>query len=308
MLKVAVDLPPAPQPFASFVQRHALPVFFVLVFTLTWPLQIVDALGSHGVFSFRVSLLLQLLLVAYMPTVAALIVTALTDGRAGLRALLRKLLIWRVGLHWYVIAVFGYALVCCSAVILGNALSDGPPVPLLGPDAAKYSGLQLMLMVPVLFLVVTLTNGEELAWRGFALPRLQTRWNALTSSMILGLIWAVFHLPLFFTLTGSSIDGMSAVSKSIQLIGASVIFTWLYNHVRGSVLLAYLLHGAANTWTRVFPMDQAPPLVGWMMTGIICLIAVILVSVFGATHLTRTGQRIQYTEGMFGEDLVRRNL
>ena len=294
MSTTIVGVQPTPTLFAAFVQRHTLPVFFVLVFVLTWPLQIVDALGSHGVLPVRVSIPLQLLFVAYMPTVAAIITTALTSGRAGVRALLGKLLIWRVGLPWYAVAVFGFALICGSAIIFANGLTDGPAVPLLGSDAAASSGLELMILVPVLFLITTVVNGEEVAWRGFALPRLQTRWNALTASLVLGLVWAMFHLPLLFTLTGTSLDGMSMLSRSIQIIGASVIFTWLYNHTQGSVLLAYLLHGAVNTWTRVFSIEQASPLVGWLMTGIVCVIAIILVVVFGADHLTRTGERIQH--------------
>jgi membrane protease YdiL (CAAX protease family) len=228
-----------------------------------------------------------------MPTVAALIVTALTSGRAGVRALLRKLLIWRVGLRWYAVAILGYALVCFGTVILYNTVSGASRLPLLAQDAANASAL---LIVPVLFLINVLINGEELAWRGFALPRLQMRWNALTSSMILGVIWALFHLPLFYTL-GSSQADMSLIGYAIQLIGASVIFTWLYNNTRGSVLLAILLHASLNTWTRVFPIDHAPPPVSWYMTGVTCLIAVITVFVFGAEDLSRTRHRVSQPRG-----------
>ncbi len=262
----------------------------VLAFALTWPFLIVDTLGSHGLLPFRLSIPL-LLLTGYMPTFAALIVTASISGRAGVRALLRKLLIWRVGIQWYAIAIFGYTLVCFSTVILYNIFSGAPPLPLLAQGFASSSGLGLFINVTVLFLVTGLINGEELAWRGFALPRLQTRWNALTSSTILGLIWALWHLPLFYTL-GSSQADMSMIGSTIGTIGLSVLFTWLYNNTRGSVLLAYLLHAAINTWSRVFPIDHAPPLVGWFMTGVICLIAVIILFVFGPAHLSRKRSRV----------------
>lgn len=281
--------------FTSFVQRHTLPVFFVLVFVLTWPVEIIDALGSHGILSFRPSVFLQLLFVAYMPSVAALIVTALTSGGAGVRALLKKLLIWRVGVQWYAVALFGFALICFSSVILYNLLSGASPLPLLASDAANASGLQLTVNIIFILLVSAVINGEELAWRGFALPRLQTRWNALPSSIILGVIWALFHLPLFYTL-GSSQWDMSLLGYTVQLVGASVIFTWLYNNTRGSVLLAMLMHASLNTWTRVFPVDRAPALVNWLMAGVTCLIAVILVLLFGARHLRRDGKRIQDAE------------
>lgn len=274
--------------------RHDLVFFFALVFLLTWPLTIIDALGSHGLLPFRVPFLVQLLAVAYMPTIAAIISAGFADGREGVRELLRKLLIWRVGVTWYAFAIFGYAALCGGAILLGNALSEGPSFPLLSEELIKGSSLQWLIMLPVFFVIITLTNGEELAWRGFALPRLQARWNALNSSLILGLVWVVFHLPLFFTLTGSDLDFMAMLSKSLQLLGASIIFTFLYNHTRGSVLLAYLLHGAANTWTRIFPIDQAPAHIGWWLTTFICVTAVFLVGIFGAQHLKRNGQRIQH--------------
>ena len=258
-------------------------------------MQIIDALGSHGVLSFRVPFWMQLIIVAYMPTVAAIVAAALAEGRMGIRELLRKLLVWRVGARWYVFAIFGYAFLCGSAIIVGNILSESPPFPLLSDDLFKGSSLQWLIMLPVFFLIITLTNGEELAWRGFALPRLQARWNALNSSLILGVVWVAFHLPLFFTLTGSELNFMAMASKSLQLLGASVIFTFLYNHTRGSVLLAYLLHGAANTWTRVFPIDHAPAHIGWWLTALICITAVLLVAIFGAQHLRRNGQRIQHS-------------
>jgi uncharacterized protein len=137
---------PATSLLASFVQRHTLSVFFLLVFALTWPFLIVDALGSHSVFPFRLSIPL-LLLMGYMPTFAALIVTAFISGRAGVRALLRKLLVWRVDIHWYGIAIFGYAMVCFSTVILYNVCSGAPPMPLLAQDAANSSGLGLSITV-----------------------------------------------------------------------------------------------------------------------------------------------------------------
>jgi membrane protease YdiL (CAAX protease family) len=278
---------PEPTTFTSFVQRHTLPVFFIMVLLLTWPLQVVDALGSHGLLPFRVPILYQILFVAYMPMVAAVVVEGMTEGKAGIKALLQKVLIWRVGMGWYIFAIFGFALFCGGAVVLAKLLST-EAIPLLGQEVANSSGVKMLLMVPLLFLVVTVINGEELAWRGFALPRLQERHSALTSSLLLGLVWVLFHLPLFLTSTGFPLDVLGILSRSIQLVGASVIFTWLYNHTRGSVLLAYLLHGSANTWTRVFPISESSAMVGWLLTALICLFAFFLLVVFGPTHLRRT--------------------
>lgn len=280
----------------SFVREHPLPVFVGLVFVLTWPLQIVDALGSHGILPYRVPVWAQVLFVAYMPTLAAVITTSFIAGRSGIKQLFCRLLIWRVGLHWYLVAVFGFAVVCILGVLLGSLVAGGSGAPLFSRELMERPLAQVFLMVPALFLVVTLVNGEELAWRGFALPRLQARWNALEASLLLGLVWIVFHLPLLLTSKGAPLDALAMTSWSVQLLAASVIFTWLFNHTRGSVLLAYLLHGSINTWTRVFPLETASPAVGWSVTGLVCLAAVTLVAVCGAEHLNRTQRRVQHMD------------
>lgn len=280
----------------SFVKRHTLSVFFLLVFLLTWPLQIIDALGSHGLLPFRVPIIYQLLFVAYMPTIATVIVTGITEGKVGIKALFKKVLIWRVGIGWFIFAIFGLAMFCGAAVVLAKLLSPEAAIPLLGSEFANSSGVEMILMVPLLFLVVTIINGEELAWRGFALPRLQKHNSALSASLLLGFVWVLFHLPLFLTNTGFPLDLPGILSRSIQLVGASVIFTWLYNHSHGSVLLAYLLHGSVNTWTRIFPINDSPALVGWLLTGLICLFALFLVVFFGPRQLKRTGQRVGMIE------------
>lgn len=276
----------------SYVEKHTLPCFFILVFALTWLLQIVDALGSHGLLPVRVPLVMQVLLVAYMPTLAAVIMAALTGGRTEVKDLLRKLLIWKVELRWYLAAVFIFAAICASAVLLTKQVTDAT-LPLLSGQVAS-AGWALLFMLPALFLVTTLINGEELAWRGFALPRLQTRWSAGTSSLLLGTVWIMFHLPMWLTYRGYPLDASAVLSWSVQLLGASVIFTWLFNNTRGSVLLAYLLHGSVNTWTRVFPIESAPPLTGWLITGFVCLTALGLIVSCGWEHLRRSGQRVAY--------------
>jgi len=273
----------------TLVQRYPLPVFFGLVFGLTWPFMIADALGSHGLLPFRLPIPL-LLVMGYMPTLAAVITSGLLNGRTGIRSLLHKALIWRVRLRWYLVAIGGFALICLSAIVLTNLVRSGANIPFLTEEAASASGVGLVLNMVMLFIVTTLVNGEEFAWRGFALPRLQARWNALTSSVILGVVWALFHIPLFFTMGGSSQASASFPDFLISTIGLSILFTWLFNNTQGSVLLAYLLHGAVNSWTRIFPIDHGEVM---GMTWLICSAAIIVVLVFGANHLSRHNQRIQ---------------
>ena len=277
----------------SFIQKYPLAGFFLLAFGLTWIFMITDALGSHHILPFRLPILLMIVM-GYMPTLAAVIVTRVTKGKEGVRALFSKLLIARVGFRWYAFAVFALAGMYIASILIYNSIGASPTLPILSPKTPPHSSLlELVPQIALLFVIVGIVNGEELAWRGFALPRLQAKYNALTSSLILGVIWTMFHLPLFFTVTGSSQADWSFTSFLISTIAMTVLYTWLYNNTRGSVLMAYLLHAAANTWSQVFAIDHANQLVNWILTGVIVLVAVLVLAQAGAQNLSRTNERIQ---------------
>jgi uncharacterized protein len=283
---------PSVQVKESIVQKYPLTTFFILAIGLTWIFMIADALGSLGILPFRLPLPLMIVM-GYMPTLAAVIVTGRTRGRQGVRALFRKLLIWRVGLRWYLFAIFSLAVLDVFAIVLYNMILPSADLPILSAKLPSTSPQQLVLFAIPMFIVLTLVNGEELAWRGFATPALQARHNALVASLVMGVIWTGFHLPLFFTRTGSSQADWPFASFLVSTVALTVLYTWMLNHTRGSVLLAYLFHGAANTWTQVFSIDHADPLVGWILDGLLVLVVVIVVAYAGAENLSRTNKRIQ---------------
>lgn len=179
----------------------------------------------------------------WIPALAALLAAALTGGRPALRDLGSRLVRWRVGWRWYLVvilgpAVFSLAIAGVYTLLGGSWASAAPPV-LIGETP--------LAMLPILLVILTITDGlgEELAWRGFALPRLLVRHDALIASLILGVLWALWHLPLVWT------EGASMYHRPVWLLlldipAMSVIFTWVFLHTRGSVLLAMLLHGATN--------------------------------------------------------------
>lgn len=263
------------------MKRYPLFMFFLLAFAFSWPIMIIDALGSQGVFDFRVPLLL-LIVMGYGPTIAALLVTGFNDGKTGIRALLRQLLVWRVGILWAAIAIFGMAglffLAYKLAISLGYPSPPSPEIP-----------MPLIIAVPVLFIVSILINGEEMGWRGFALPRLQARYNALVASLILGIIWAGFHLPLFWT-AGSSQAEQPVLGFLLSILASSIIVTWLYNNT-GSLLMVVLFHASVNTWSQIIPgIDPAYGGAGpiyWLTTGLLCATAVIITILYGPENLMR---------------------
>ncbi len=263
------------------MKRYPLLLFFVLAFAFSWPIMMIDALGSQGVFDFRVPLPL-LVVMGYGPTLAALLVTGFTNGKSGIRGLLRPLLVWRVGVLWAIAGILGMVGLFFLAYQLSNWL--GYPVP-----AAPEIPMSPIIAVPLLFIVSLLINGEELGWRGFALPRLQARFNALTASLILGVIWAGFHLPLFWTI-GSTQAGQPMWGFLLSFVASSVIVTWLYNNT-GSLLLVLLFHASVNTWSQIIPgIDTAHVGVGpiyWLTVGLLCVTAVLIALLFGPENLTR---------------------
>lgn len=156
--------------------------------------------------------------------------------------MLRRYVLWRVGLPWYLLVLVGIpALLLLSILVLPG-------------DMAVVR--HLVLIYPVAFIVTLFLGGaffEEPGWRGFAMPRLQQRFGALRGTLLLGILWTFWHLPMFFV-PGFNGAGTGAVGISVAvaefLIGTTamaVIFTWVFNNTRGSLLLAILLHASLDT-------------------------------------------------------------
>lgn len=270
-------------PLTTWVRQHALFAYLLLTFGLTWPLMLAEVLGSWGVISFRLTFsglgIFLTLFVAYGPTLAALIITGITGGRAAMRTLLGRLLIWRVGWRWYAAAIGLPGLISLGAITLSTI--RGIPLEPLPPFSWS-----LLLMLPVAFLVRGIINGEEIGWRGFALPHLQSRWNALAASLWLGTVWALFHLPIFFVqgpgLLGSQ-NNMHPLAFVIDVLAGAVLMTWLFNHTQGSLLIAYLYHAAVNTWTtEIFHLNNIDSAL------VTLVVATLVVMRFGPAHLAHT--------------------
>ncbi|HZJ09089.1 MAG TPA: CPBP family intramembrane glutamic endopeptidase [Trueperaceae bacterium] len=163
---------------------------------------------------------------------------------------------WRVGWLWYAVALF-LPLAITVVAIAVHSLAGGS-----GPDVSRWQGVlgasdgPFIVRLLSLLLIFTLGFdglGEELGWRGFALPKLQARHTALWASLILGLLWSLWHVP--YALTAGSF--MSATPMSwyfLEIVASAIIYTWLFNNTRGSVLLAILLHAAGNTTANLVPI------------------------------------------------------
>jgi uncharacterized protein len=219
--------------------------FFSLTYAVTWTCFIAAAVILSRVTSGRLAGLagLLLLLGTFAPSMVALWLTARADGRAGTRAMLRRLLEWRVGAQWYVFAV-GYMGAIKLAVVLVHRISVGAWPPL---------GHEAWYVIMARIVITTVGQaGEEIGWRGYSLPRLAARLGLAQASVLLGLIWACWHLPLFFV-PGISQTGQSFPVYLLMVPALSVAIAWLYGHTNGSLLLAMLMHAAINQTAKIVP-------------------------------------------------------
>lgn len=228
---------------------------------------------------------------ALSASLAAIVLVVIEGRKGGLRELIGRVLIWRVGIQWWAFALFFAIIPSVAALYLFN---------LLGGPAVDWSRLPpLVTVIPMfLFLTIAAGIGEEFGWRGFLLPRLQARHNALVSGLIVGVLWAIWHIPLFFIQGTNQYDLQSQggllpaiLGYSLFVIVTSVQFTWVFNNTRGSVLLAAVLHGASNTWGGYIDVYRGH--FGGVLTfmAVSVLVSIIIVLMAGPANLSRTNKR-----------------
>lgn len=179
----------------------------------------------------------------FAPALVALAMTFRTDGKAGVGALLNGVFKWRVGAQWFVFAA-GFMVAIKLSVALVHRLITGA-WPIFG-DEPWY------LMVVATVISTPFQAGEEIGWRGYALPALASRCGFAWASILLGAIWTVWHLPLFF-MPGADTQGQSFFLYVLQVTAVSVAITWLYVHTNGSLLLPMLFHAAVNNFKAIVP-------------------------------------------------------
>lgn len=229
------------------LRRHSLIAGLLLMFAFTWPID----LANVGVLPWQVPFAVYIML-GWGFIFAALIMTSLTCGRSAVIALLKRYLIWRVSWQWYLLALLLLPAVFSSAIFL-NAVWTQTPVDFSTALAYRLFGTtaNLPLLILPFFLFETVSNGEEMGWRGYVLPRLQANHSALTASLILGAVWGIWHLPKFVGQGSTVLLGWFMV----KILAESVLYTWLYNNTRGSLLLVTIFHAVGNTAGVFLPIS-----------------------------------------------------
>lgn len=226
----------------NLLRAHPLVSFFVLAYAVTWLLWAPVVFAGVPAFSEtrHIPTVYALPGVAIGVTGSALLMTAVTQGRAGLHRLWQRLTCWDVGLGWYLVALL--------VIPLGQLLITAA---VAGPGVLRALTPSALAIYPAAYLAHFVFGPlfEETGWRGFALPRMQHRFGPLRGSLLLGLLWGGWHFFLYLPGWISNGPLVGAVNTGIFVaftVTVSVLFTWLFNNTRGSLLLAMLLHGSVN--------------------------------------------------------------
>jgi membrane protease YdiL (CAAX protease family) len=219
----------------------------------------------------------MVLLGAYAPGLVAVALTAWTEGPAGVRALLGRILRVQVPARYYVFAVSYMAAIKIAAALLHRALLGGWP---------RFATEDLLLIPVSILLSTPFQAGEEVGWRGYALPKLMARFGLARASLLLGAIWAAWHLPQFFIAAADTYHQSFPV-WALQVIALSVALAWLYARSGGSLLLVMLLHAGINNSKDIVPsgVTEAPGVfslgaspVGWLTLGLLWVCAAFMLA------------------------------
>jgi len=253
------------------IQQYALAIFSTVTIALTFAATLLPLPGE-----------IIAVLMVFIPALMAISLTALSDGRVGVRTLLGKLTQWRISFKWAFIAVaLGFVLrLTISLIALGLGLI--PAIQLRPMPPAQFVILALILFIFAL--------PEELGWRGFALPKLLEQRSPLAAGLIIGLLWGSLHLALH--LPGMIYAGLPLLPTLLQLIGRSVLITWLYIKADGNILLTGLFHAAQSFFVIV---NEGIPLMQlvWLMAGAYLAAALIVVVVAGSSFGWKPGATIE---------------
>jgi uncharacterized protein len=231
----------------TWMRAHPLISYFIIAYAFSWITLIPYVLSQWSILPNSPVFGPFHTIHTFGPTFAAVIMVSLLEGKEGIQKLRERIKQWRFGWQWYLVILLGIPAV----VLLGIIVLPGA--------AAGFKGFAPSLLVsyPLYFVAVFFGGGplgEEIGWRGFALPRMQTRFGPLRATLLLGVLWAFWHLEGFLTpgKGGGPGTGWAEFFANfpvflVMVVSIAVILTWVFNHTGGSILAAILAHASVNT-------------------------------------------------------------
>ena len=244
----------APRGLRHVMRQHPLFFFFLMSYAFSWIILIPYVLSVWGILKGNFSFL-YILKPFVGPTLAAIVMTGITEGKAGLLRLRDSLKQRRAGWQWYLFILLGIP----ALILLGIIIQPG--------TLGSFQGLTPIILVKYLVYFVVVFFGvalpEEIGWRGFALPRMQPRYGPLWGTLLLGVLWACWHLLYFLTPGHGGGPGTTLATYLTNfsyffpmVVALAIIFTWVFNHTQGSIFIANLMHAAIDApqlvWIPLF--------------------------------------------------------
>ena len=260
-------------------QSRYLTSFLALTFVFTWSLMGVGIAINYGYISANFPFIPLLLVGSWMPNLVIIGMLALKKEFSAIGHLLRGWLKWKIKLVWYVVAVLPLLLIVPATVL--TRLLHGPTQEAISPIQPE------MWFSLIFFALITGATGEELGWRGFLLPRLQTKMSALRASVCIGVVWSLWHYPLWYT--GLGYDETPLFAFTIIGIGSSILISWGCNNTKGSLVFATLFHFFQNlSLSLLAPLGQVDDSVAiWYLTLAYAVVALFVVLCYGYRTLTK---------------------
>ncbi|MFC2134357.1 CPBP family intramembrane glutamic endopeptidase [Bacteroidota bacterium] len=251
--------------------------FFLLTFLLSIPFYILNVLASINIVGEPEMGGLYIALFTLTPITSASILTFRRHGISGLKKLLSRTFDFRriTKKRWYIIIILISPLIFLLS-LLGIVLSKSQI-----PDP-----LTPLVMLPAVFLFFfLLAAGEEVGWMGYAFEPMQERYKALLAALMLGIIWALWHLPFFIFMMPDLVD---LTAQLLILIGIRLVAVWIFNNTGKNVFAVILFHAVDNTALVTFPEIKAvTPLGSLLVCGFVILTAIIIIMLWDAGTLTQ---------------------
>jgi membrane protease YdiL (CAAX protease family) len=261
----------------SQIKQHALVIFCVLTIALTFAATLLPLPGEAVP-----------VVIVFIPAFMAIALATLSEGRAGVRSLLSKMTHWHISFKWVAIALALAFVMRLIVSVIALLLGLIPGIQLRPLPPAQFVILALILFIFAI--------PEELGWRGYTVPKLLEHRSPLVAGLIVGVLWGLLHLSLH--LPGMIYAGLPLLPTLLQLIGLSVLITWLYVQTDGNILLTSLFHAAQSFFVII---NEGLPLMQlvWLMAGVYLALTLIVIIIAGSSFaqkpIAAVSQVVEFT-------------
>ena len=267
---------------STWIGQHRVLAYFILTLAISWSIELPLVASAQGWITTPIPFAIHYL-ASLGPLLAALVMTWATGGADGLKELWGRITRWRVGSIGAIVAFLSPVALFVLAAVAVWMLSGGE-----WPNLQRLTEINYLPNLGIGALILWLATfgfGEEIGWRGYALPRLQRDHSALSATLILGVMWVVWHVPAFFYLDTYMSLGLAAFPMfALGVLTGAIVLTWLYNTTGGSVLMVAIWHGVFDFLSASKASDGY---IAALMSAVIMIWAVVIVIVYKPANLSR---------------------